>query len=260
MNGLFTETGIDTEVLQEYLGDNYFNDPETRQQPTKMFDNIKDEKGLVNFAATAQRELSSSGKRHEEALKKATEGMVRIPKNGDSEEIHKNFRTAINAGEKPEDYILTIPEGDDKEGYALIADKVRTAACAEGISKTKVAKIWDTVVAGLSEMMKDIDNKGLEILQLEEKALKDELKDKYPGFMKTTDEVLLAIENNKNSTGFTKLLETFGLKNNPIIRKLLGDLAPLIIESPTFGGKGAVKSESTEWHGGYKEVEENHEE
>jgi len=242
-SGNFTEDF--KQALPDMLGDNYYNDPDTKQQPTKMFDDVPDLKTLTNNYANAQRKISSFGKEMEEKLK----GTVRIPTEKSSPEEIAAYRKAVGVPESPDKYELKLPEGED-EGYKAIADIVRTIGHKHGVPGNILSLIWDGVVPALNAQVQALENKGLEILKAEEEALKEEWKEKHDENIKAGDD---ALAKTKTGPEFMKLMETFGIQNHPAIRKLLHEISPLINEGKTVLGAG-VAAEKKEWFTDYAEV------
>jgi hypothetical protein len=234
-------------ALPELLGDVYYNDPQTKQQPTKELDNVKTVADMAKMVVTGSRKISSHG----EELKKATEGMVKIPGEGATEEDVATYRKAIGVPESAEGYTLSIPE-DDKEGFEAIAKEVRTAAHEEGISPSKLSKVWDKVVGALVTQNQALEKKGMDLLTADVQALKDAKKEKYDAFIQDTNNVAAhfdvkadpeaGIEQNLIGTDFMKLMDTFGIKDTPVIREFLGAIAPLVLEGKTAIGAGAGPS------------------
>lgn len=250
MNELMDENGVLTEEfktqLPDLLGDDYYNDPETKQEPTKMFDNIKDLKSLTKMAATAQRKATQNEAKYAEKYK----GMVKIPDDKATPEDIAAYRKAIDAANKPEEYELPCPDGDDKTGFETIAGVVRTAAHEIGLPKKALSGIWGKVVAALQVQNKTLEDKGLELMQADEKILKDKHKENYPAFMKAGDDVAAKFKNGK---AFMELLTIYGIQNHPAIRELLAtEIAPLVLEGHTVGGVNIVEPTGDGWPLTYK--------
>ena len=246
-DGVFTDEF--REQLPGLLGDNYFNDPETKQQPTKMFDNIKDIKGLVNMTATAQRELSRGDARFADKMKE----MIKIPGEGATPEEIAAYNKAVGVPETMDGYELPIPEGDDKAGYEVIANAVKAAAFESGVPASKVIGVWGKVVEAIDQQNKALEQKGLALMAAEETAQKEKYKDKYPIFIEEGDKVLTKA---KNGAELGKILEIFGLKNHPAVREFLFEIAPLVNQgSTTLGGSAQEKDEK--WFTDYSGVGKN---
>lgn len=237
-----------TEKLPEMLGDAYYNDPDTKQQPTKMFDNIKDVKGLVNMAAMAQRKASAGEKQFEEKLK----GMVRIPGEGATAEDIAAFNTARGVPDSADKYELPIPEGDDKAGFEAVASVVKAAALKAGISQKALTPVWTDVVTALTKQTKDIEAKGFALIEADTEALKTEMKENYDAFIRSGDAALAKL---KNGAEFVKLLKTFGLTNYPAVRKLSYEIAPFVLEGKTVLG-GSAPGDDKAWFTDYSEVDQ----
>jgi len=243
-NGAFTEKF--TTKLPEMLGDNFYNDPDTKQQPTKMFDNIKDMKTLVNAVANGQRTISKG----EAAFAEKTKGMVKIPSEKATPEEIATYRKAMNVPETVDGYELSVPDGDDAAGYKAVADVVRTAALQAGVPKNALSTVWDTVITALDKQAKDLEAKGLEMMKTDEEAQKAIHKENYPAFVKAGDDTLAKL---KAGPELTKILETFGIKNHPAIRNILHEISPLILAGKTFGGDAPAGGQTGEgWPMTYK--------
>ena len=237
---LFTETGeksVDFEAqLPDILGDNYYNDPETKQQPTKMFDDITDEKTFINNYANAQRTISKG----ETAFEERTKGMVKVPTAESSEDEVKAYREAHGVPETVDGYKLAIPEGIDKDSYTGIAATIKAEALAAGAPPTLVSKIWDKVVVTMGEQFKALEDKGAELMKVDEDAMKAEHKENYPAFIKGTDETLAKF---KAGGKVKETLDSYGLGNHPAIRNLLAEIMPLVKSGKTVVGGGVEASD-----------------
>jgi len=250
MNELMDENGVFTEEFKEQLPvlleNDYYNDPETKQEPTKMFDNIKDFKSLTKMAATAQRKATQNEAKYAEKYK----GMVKVPDDKATKEEIAAYRKAVGVPDKPETYELQIPDDDDKAGFEVIAGVVRTAAHEGGVPNKVLSGIWGKVVTALQAQNKALEDKGLELMQADEKTLKDKYKEKYPAFIKTGDETLSKFKVGK---AVSDLLTTYGILNHPAIRELLGtEIAPLVLEGHTVGGVNAGEPAGDGWPLTYK--------
>jgi len=228
--GTFTEEF--TEKLPEMLGDEIYNDPDTRQQKTKVFDNIKDLRTLTLNHLRAERKISSHG----EELKKATEGLTKIPGEGSSPEEVTAYRKAIGVPETKDGYELSIPKVEtDKAGYEAIAKEVREAAHTAGIPASKLSAVWNTVINGLIKQTTELEQKGIDLMEKDTAALKEKHKEKYDSFMKDGEDALAKFENGPE---VAKLLDSFGIKGHPIVREFLYEVAPLVLEGGTHLGGG----------------------
>lgn len=247
------------ENLPEMLGDDYYNDPETREQPTKYFDNVDSFETLAKRAVNADRKISAQG----EELKKATEGMVRIPGEGATEEDIAAYRKATGVPETNEGYELNVPEG---EGFPEIAKIVCEAANKANIPKSKLAAVWEPVVTALIAQNQALEKKGMKLLAEDVQALKDAKKEKYDSFIAYTNRVAAhfdvkadpanGIEENLIGSNFMKLMDTMGIKDIPVIREFLGAIAPLVLEGKTKIGAGASKEGGGDWFTDYDELDE----
>ncbi len=253
-NGVVTEEFRETE-LQEILGDNYYNNPDTKQEPTKMFDDIKDKKTFVTNYANAQRKISSSQKEHEEDLKTKLEGTVRIPTDETSDEDRATYRTARGVPKSADKYDLAIPKGDDAEGFKTIAKIVKESAHELGVSQKELAGVWGKVVIGITAMNKAIEDAGKKVMETEIAAMKAEKKEGYKPFIEAGDNALAKF---KAGADVAKILETFGLTNQPAIRNLLAEIAPLVSERQTILGKGLSGEEGEGWPTDYEYDDAGH--
>jgi len=240
-----TENGDFTEdfraELPDRLGDAYYNDPGTRQEPTKELDNVGNIFDMAKMVVNGSRKISAHG----EQLKKATEGMIKIPgENATPEEIVA-YRQSLGVPETADGYELAIPEGD-KDGYEVIAREVRAAAHEAGIAPSKLSAVWGKVVTAIGAQTTAIEAKGQELLNADIKALKDAKKEKYDGFIADTNKVALHFDVKADpatgakedlaGTNFMKLMESMGIKDTPVVRNFLGQIAPLVLEGKTSLG------------------------
>ena len=234
-------------ALPEILGDDFYNDPATKQQPTKMFDNINDLGGLFKMAATAQRKATQDEAKYAEKYK----GMVRVPDENTRSEDVAAFRTATGVPDSKDGYELSVPDGDDKAGFEAIAGVIRPAAHEAGVPGKALSGIWSKVVAVIQAQNKTLEDKGLELIQTDEKTLKDKYKEKYPEFMKAGADALAKFTGGK---AVLDLLTNYGIQNHPAIRELLGtEIAPLVLEGVTVGGAGGPQGgEGDGWPLTYK--------
>jgi len=251
MSEFIAEDGTFTDdfrtALPEKLGDAYYNDPE-KTQPTKEFDNIKNVFDMAKMVVTGSRKISAHG----EALKKATEGMIRIPGEGATPEDIMAYRKAQGVPDKPEGYELTIPEG---EGFDVIANEVKAAAHEAGIAPSKLSKVWEKVTTALVVQNQALEKKGMELLNADVQALKDAKKEKYDAFIQDTNKVAehfdvkgdsaLGTKDNLVGSNFMKLMESMRIKDTPVVREFLGSIAPLVLEGATHIGGGALPIEPT---------------
>jgi len=230
--------------LPNILGDDYYTDPETKLKPTKYLDNVKDLPTLLKRAVNGDRMIS----KHGDELKKATEGMVRIPGEGATPEEIVAYRQAQGVPDSPDGYELTIPE-DDKEGYEVIAREVKAAAHEAGIPPSKLNAVWGKVVNAIGAQTQALEAKGQAILAADVQALKDAKKEKYDAFITDTNKVAghfdvkgnpaLGTVDNLVGSNFMKLMENMGIKDTPIVREFLGAIGPLVFEGKTMIGAGA---------------------
>lgn len=237
MSELFTDDGIDMAVVQEHLGDDFYNDPGTKQQPTKMFENVNDQATLIKNYASAQRTISKG----DADFAERTKGMVTIPGDDASEDVIKAYRKATGVPESVDGYAMDIPDGDDKESFTGVAAAVKEAALAAGAPASVVSKIWGKVVETLQGQFKAIEDKGLALMATEVAGMKELHKEKYDSFIKGTDEALAKF---KGGAEVKTLLDTFGIGNSPAIRNLLAEIAPLVNEGKTVFGESTNAKES----------------
>ena len=239
-NGVFTDDF--RSALPEKLGDVYFNDRE-KTQPTKELDNVNNIFDMAKMVVTGSRKISAHG----EELKKATEGMVKIPGEGSSVEEIAAYRKATGVPDTPDGYELKLPEG---VGYDVIAKEVKSAAHEAGIPPSKLSSIWEKVTTALVSQNAALEQKGIELLEADKQALKDMKKDKYDSFIADTDKVAAHFNIPEDTTKgikadsvgdeFMKLMDNLGVKDTPVVRVFLGQIAPLVLEGKTAGGgKGA---------------------
>jgi hypothetical protein len=244
MSELFTDGVINLETVQEHLGDDYFNDPETKQQPTKMFENVNDQATLVKNYASAQRQISKG----EVDFAERTKGMVNIPGEDASEDDIKAYRKLTGVPESVDGYAMDIPDGDDKDSFTGVAAAVKTAALDAGISADKVSKVWGAVVETMQAQFKGVEDKGLALMASEVDGMKELHKENYDSFIAGTDEALSKF---KGGAEVKTLLDTYGIGNSPAIRNFLAELAPLVNEGKTVFGE----STSEKVEGGFPSYE-----
>jgi len=218
--------------LPDMLGDNYYNDPYTKHEPTKMFDEVKDFKTMVNNYDNAQRTISKG----EAAFAEKTKGMVAIPNAESTPEQVKVYREAMGVPEKADGYKLTIPDGDDKESFTGIAAVVKEEALAAGAPPALLARIWDKVTATMTSQFKALEDKGLELIKADEDAMKAEHKENYDKYIKGTDAALAKL---KVGVDIKKLFDNYGITNHPLVRKLEAEIAPFVMEGKTVLGDSA---------------------
>lgn len=237
-----------TTALPTLLGDDYYNDPD-KKQPTKYFENVKDLPTLLKRAVNADRTIS----RHGETLKKATEGMIKIPGEGATAEEVSAYRKAQGIPDGPEGYQLTIPDAD-KEGFVAIAKEVSAAAHEVGIPPSKLSAVWGKVVNALVAQNQALEKKGMDLLTADVQALKDAKKEKYDAFITDTNRVAahfdvkgdaaMGTKDNPVGGNFMKLMESMGIKDTPVVREFLGAIAPLVLEGSSVIGRGALSEPS----------------
>lgn len=237
MSDLFTDGAINLETVQEHLGDDYYNDPGTNSEPTKMFDNVKDQATLVKNYASAQRTISKG----EADFAERTKGMVTIPGEDASEDDVKAYRKATGVPESVDGYAMDIPDGDDKESFTGVAAAVKEAALAAGAPAGVVSSIWGKVVETLQGQFKGLEEKGQALIDSEIAGMKELHKEKYDSFIKGTDEALSKF---KGGAEVKTLLDTYGITNSPAIRNLLAEIAPLVNEGKTVFGESTGAKES----------------
>ena len=237
MSDLFTDDGIDMAVVQEHLGDSYFNDPETKQQPTKMFDNVNDQATLVKNYASAQRTISKG----DADFAERTKGMVNIPGDDSSEDDIKAYRKATGVPESVDGYAMVIPDGDDKDSFTGVAAAVKEAALAAGAPAGMVSSIWGKVVETMQGQFKGLEEKGQALIDSEIAGMKELHKEKYDSFVKGTDEALAKF---KGGAEVKALLDNYGIGNSPAVRNLLAEIAPLVNEGKTVFGETKDTKES----------------
>lgn len=236
MSELFTDGAINLETVQEHLGDDYYNDPETKQQPTKMFENVKDQATLVKNYASAQRTISKG----EVDFAERTKGMVTIPGEDASEDDIKAYRKATGVPDSMDGYAMDIPDGDDKESFSGVAAAVKEAALEAGAPAGVVSTIWGKVVETLQGQFKAIEDKGLALMASEVAGMKELHKEKYDSFIQGTDEALAKF---KGGADVKTLLDTYGIGNSPAIRNLLAEIVPLVNEGKTVFGESTSTKE-----------------
>jgi hypothetical protein len=248
--------------LPEILGDAYYNDPETKQQPTKELDNVKNLADMAKMVVTGSRKISAHGVE----LKNATAGMVKIPGEGATEDEIAAYRTAQGVPPTPEGYELPIPEvpEEDKAGFETIAKGVKDAAHEAGIPPSKLSTVWVKVANAIAAQNKALEQKGTDLLAADIQALKDSKKEKYDSFIADTNKVAahfdikadatLGTKDNLIGGNFMKLMTDMGIKDVPVVREFLGAIAPLVLEGKTLIGRGVNQEGGEKWFTDYDET------
>ena len=240
-NGDFTEDF--RSALPEKLGDDYYNDPE-HQKPTKELDNVNNIFDMAKMVVSGSRKISAHG----EELKKAVEGLIKIPGEGATNNEIAAYRKAVGVPDSYEGYDLPVPE-EDKEGFEAIAKEVKTAAHEAGIPPSKLSAVWEKVVTALGTQTQALEQRGKELLDKDIQTLKDTKKEKYDSFITDTNKVAahfdikadpaLGTQDNLVGGNFMRLMDTMGIKDTPAVREFLGSIAPLVLEGKTTIGKGS---------------------
>lgn len=251
-NGTITEEG--RAKMPEILGDDWYNDPQTKQQPTKALDNIKDVSGLLKAVVNGTRKISS----HSEEIKKATEGLVKIPGENATKEEIAAYRKATGMPDKPEDYKFNIPKTDnelDKKSFELVAEAIKPAAFEEGVPPSKLNKIFEKVVNVLAQQNEEITRKGRELLEADIKSLKDKYKDKYDSFVKSGDDGLSKFDYKDNpiGTNFKNLMENYGILDAPAVREFLHETSKLVLSDDSHLVNNPTVSSEDSWPVDYKQ-------
>jgi hypothetical protein len=241
---LFDEQGVLLQdQLPEALGDEFYNDPETKQQPTKVFENVKDDKTLLKNYLNAQRTISKG----EAAFAEKTKGMVKVPDDKSTPEEVAAYRKTMDIPDKPEDYQLPLPEGITDKGekfkFETLAAVVSNAASKGNIPRKAALAAWKDVVAVQQKMDADLLAKEVAMIQADEKALKDKYKENYPAFIKDGDDVLAKL---KTGGAIKELLMNYGILNHSSSREFLAEIAPLAIEGRSIGGPGGAEEPKKE--------------
>ncbi len=251
-NGDFTEDYRAT--FPEMLGDVFYNDPETKQKPTKELDNVKNVSDALKMVVTGSRKISAHGEELKNASAKATEGMIKIPGEGATVEEVAAYRKAQGVPEAADGYELAIPDDDvNRSGNEAIAKEVAAAAHEAGIPKSKLTAVWNKVVPALAAQVQAKEKQGNDLLAADVQALKDVKKEKYDSFITDTDRVAAHFDikadhdagtkENLRGTEFMKLMEGMGIKDVPVVREFLGAIAPLVLEGTTaLGGTPASQA------------------
>jgi len=230
--GMFDKEGNCTEAftkaLPAMLGDAFYNDPATKQQPTKLFEQVKNIKTFAVNYLNSQR-----------ALCKRLEGMVKIPGEGAPAEEVAAYRKAMGVPDSEDGYVLNIPEGPAKAANETLAKGIKGAALAANLPAKVVSAIWDQTLAAAKKIAEardeDDEKKGRQLMEAEQQALKDELKEKYEPFMKANE---TALGVTKNGAAFKQILTDLTIFGHPAIQKFLGEIAPLLVEGKTILGDG----------------------
>ncbi|MCK5611565.1 hypothetical protein KAR91_57370 [Candidatus Pacearchaeota archaeon] len=239
MAELFTDEGIDIEVVKEHLGDDYYNDPGTNSEPTKMFENVKDRATLLKNYASAQRTISKG----EADFAERTKGMVNIPGEDASEDVIKAYRKATGVPESTDGYKLDIDFKDDpmKEAITANAEKFKPVAHELGMTNSQFNKAVEFEYSLGKAMEASLEKQGQALIDSEVAGMKELHKEKYDTFIAGTDDALAKF---KDGAAVKALLDTYGIGNSPEIRNLLAEIAPLVNEGKTvFGETSGTKPE-----------------
>ena len=235
--------------LPERLGDAYYNDPDTKLQPTKELDNVKNIFDMAKMVVTGSRKISQHG----ETLKKATEGMIKIPGEGATPEEIVAYRQAQGVPETPDGYELVNDqlEPEDKP----FAEIVQNSCHKNGIPKSKAQAVFNDVKETLNQMKEADVKKGMDLLNADVQALKDVKKEKYDSFIEDTNKVArhfdvkadsqLGTKANPIGTNFMDFMEHMGVRDVPVVREFLGAIAPLLLEGSTHLGAGGQPNAPT---------------
>lgn len=252
-NGDFGDTI--REQLPERLGDVYFNDPETKQQPTKELDNVSNIFDMAKMVVTGSRKISAHG----EELKNATAGMIKVPGEGATEDEIKAYRMAQGVPDSHEGYEMPVPKDvfdADKLVYEGLAKSTAVAAHEAGIPPSKIIPVFEKVINAVATQNKALEKQGTELLAADVQALKDSKKEKYDSFIADTNKVsahfdikadaALGTKDNLIGSNFMKLMDSMGIKDTPTVREFLGAIGPLVLEGSTAIGRGAESKGGSE--------------
>ena len=239
--GIFDKDGNCTEAFTKALpamcGDAFYNDPATKQQPTKLFEQVKNIKTFAVNYLNSQR-----------ALSKKMEGMVKIPGEGATAEEVAAYRKAVGVPDSEDGYILNVPEGPAKTANEALAKVIKGGAFAANVPAKAVSAIWEQTLAAAKKIAEARDKadeeKGLELIEAEQQTLKDELKEKYEPFMKANE---AALGKTKNGAAFKQILTDLTFFYHPAIQKFLGEITPLLVEGRTILGEGAAEAKDDKW-------------
>lgn len=217
------------ESLPDILGEDYYSDPE-KTKPTKAFDDINDYNMLAKSYLSTKRMVGKKDAEHAEVIKH----MVKVPGENATDDEVKNFRSAMGVPESPDGYDLPLPENIsdlDKQGFQAVAEAIKPIVHAEGISPSKLTKVWSKVVEVLTAQNAEIDRKGVELLEADTKALQEKYKERYDPFIKAGNDSIAKFNTKDNPVGenFKSLLDTFGILNAPATREFLFALSKLVL-------------------------------
>jgi len=161
---LFDETGGCTEAFRERLPElvgpeNYYGKPETKEDPTKVFDDVKDFKGLLKQHLDTKRMVG-----------KKMEGLVKVPGEGATAEEIAAFHKATGVPDKAEGYEFErpkeLPEGmfynEEMETHfkGIFKELGTPPAMAKGLldayNKAQIAAFQQQQDAETAQLEKDI--------------------------------------------------------------------------------------------------------
>lgn len=255
MDYLFEGNGDVTQQFKDnlpgMLGEDWFNDPDTKQQPTKMFDNITNVQGLVKCFAKNQRQISAGDARFDEKMK----GMVKmITEQSTSDEIAA-YRTAIGVPDAADGYNFFIPDVSETVSEADIAVHTRLAkdfgdaAHEFSIPEKNAIGAFNKVAASLQAFNTELETKGKEMIESDIVALKEKYKEKYPTMVAETDK---AYTKSEATQAFKKLLDDTGFGEHIAVKNFMFELAPLINQGSTVLGGGLAPEEGEGGYPSYK--------
>jgi len=225
--------------LPETLGDSYWKDPETKQEPTKAFDDINDYTSLAKSFLETKRMVGKKDAEYAEKMK----GLTKIPGEGATVDEIAAYRRAIGVPEAPEGYELAIskdlPE-DDRKGFEAVANAIKPIAHEVGIPPSKLATVWNKVTEVLSAQNAELTKKAQELMDADIASLKEAKKEKYDEFMKSGDETIVKM--GEVGQNFKKLMDAYGILDTPAVREVLFEISKHYIPSGSHlsGGKDTV--------------------
>jgi len=188
--------------LPDLLGDAYYKDPETKSEPIKVFDDVKDMKTLLKMTVDSKRAASKGREAFDAELSEKLKGMVKIPGEGAGEDEIKAYRAAVGAPETQDGYkeVLAMPENIpdfDKPYYGNLADVVAEAANEHHIPTATAKAIWDKINAQMIERNERIEQAGLKVMDEDIKSQETELGAQYPQYVEDVNRAIAKIGTEK---------------------------------------------------------------
>lgn len=188
--------------LPTLLGDAYYKDPATKTEPIKVFDDVKDIKGLLKLTLDSKRAASKGREAFDAEFAEKTKGLVKVPGEGATPDEIKAFRKSIGAPETKDGYktVLTVPAGvpeSDKPYYGKLAEVVSDAADAAHVPLSAAKAIWEKANAQMIEYANGIETAGMKMMQDDIESQRTELGAKYDQYVDDVNRTISKIGTEK---------------------------------------------------------------